>query len=187
MQAAKELELVSVADYLAGERDGQQRHEFVGGMAYAMAGASKEHNTIAGNLFAALHAHLHGARCRVFMADVKVRAELAHKDIFYYPDVAVACDARDTDRYFIRYPKVLIEVLSDDTAHVDRREKFLTYTQIETLEEYVLVDQGKMEVTVFRRAANWAPAVAHQPEQQLQLASLEFSLPLSAVYESVNI
>ncbi len=83
------------------------------------------------------------------MSEGKARLRLAGEEIFYYPDVMVVCDARDTDRYFKRYPKVLIEVLSDTTEAIDLREKFLSYRQIETLEEYVLVAQDKMEVTVF--------------------------------------
>ncbi|MBI2928640.1 MAG: Uma2 family endonuclease [Verrucomicrobia bacterium] len=187
MQAAEELEFISVEDYLAGERWSDVRHEYLGGTVYAMAGTSKEHNTVSLNLATELRAHLRGSRCRVFMVDLKVRLKVAGADIFYYPDLAVACDPRDTDRYFIRYPKLLVEVLSPETERIDRREKFLSYTQIETLEEYVLVAQDRLEVTVFRRANNWEPEILRQPEEQLRLTSLDFSLPLSTVYEGVKV
>lgn len=187
MQALKELQLVSAEDYVAGEQISNVRHEFVGGVVYAMTGASDDHNTISGNIFAGLHAHLRGTPCRVFMIDLKVRLEIARQDIFYYPDILVACDPRDRDRYFKRHPKVLIEVLSESTDHIDRREKFLNYTQIETLEEYVLVAQDRMEITIFRRAKNWQREVLRPPEQLLQLASVEFSLPLQNVYEGVKV
>lgn len=187
MQALKETEFVPVEDYLAGEELSEVRHEFIGGAIHAMAGASEDHNIVAGNLFAALHSHLRGKPCRAYMADLKVRLEIARTDIFYYPDVMVACDARDTERYFKRYPKVLIEVLSPDTERIDRREKFLSYTQIETLEEYVLVAQDAMEMTVFRRTNNWQPEILRLPDQPLCLASLEFSLPLSLIYEGVKV
>ena len=74
-------------------------------------------------------------------------------------------------------------MLSPETQRVDRREKLSSYMQIETLEEYVLVAQDAMEVTVFRRANVWQAEVAHLPEQQLGLPSLGFRLPLTAVYE----
>jgi Uma2 family endonuclease len=187
MQAAGESAGLSVEDYLGREQNGEVRHEYIGGAVHAMAGASEEHNTIAGNLFAALHADLKGKPCRAFMADLKVRLQIARTDIFYYPDVMVACDPRDTDRYFKRFPKVLIEVLSPDTERTDRREKFLSYTQLETLEEYVLVAQDRMEVTLFRRATNWQPELLRQAEQSLHLASIEFGLPLRALYEGVKV
>jgi Uma2 family endonuclease len=187
MRSLKELEPITVEDYLAGEQASNVRREFIGGAVYAMAGASEEHNTISLSIASALRAHLRGKPCRVFIADLKVRLQIARTDIFYYPDVMVTCDPHDQDRYFKRHPKVLIEVLSESTDHIDRREKFLSYTQIESLEEYVLVAQDQMEVTVFRRAKNWHPEVLRQPDQPLCLASLDFSLPLRDVYEGVKV
>jgi len=139
METAEAVERVTVEDYLSGELRSEVRHEFIGGSVYAMAGASEEHNTIGLNLATALHAHLGDGPCRVFMVDMKVRLHIARDEVFYYPDLMVTCDSRDTDRYFMRHPKVLIEVLSGETERTDRREKFFSYTSIETLEEYVLV------------------------------------------------
>src|SRR5262245_20711594 len=118
---------------------------------------------------------------------MKVRLYVSANDIFYYADLMVTCDPRDTDRYFKRFPKVRIEVLSPETERTDRREKFVSYTQIETLGAYVLVAQDKMEVTWFRRKNQWQPEVARRADQQLRMASLDFALPLSAVYEGVKV
>lgn len=62
MGAALQIDFVNAADYLAAEENALDRHDYVAGVVYAMAGASREHNRIAGNIFAALHAHLLGAR-----------------------------------------------------------------------------------------------------------------------------
>jgi Uma2 family endonuclease len=187
MEVLKLRELVSVADYLAGEPISEFRHEYIGGEIHAMAGASEEHNAISLNLATALQSHLKGRRCRAFIHDMKVRLQIAGDDIFYYPDVMVACDPRDTDRYFKRFPTVIVEVLSPETERTDRREKFLSYQQIETLEEYVLVAQDKSEVTVFRRANQWRPEIVRQASDSLNLSSLEFSLALVDLYDGVNL
>ena len=187
MQAAKALPLLSSEDYLEQERESALRHEFVGGVAYAMAGASEEHNIIAGNLHAALHAHLRGKPCRVFMVDLKIRLKVLETDIFYYPDLMVVCDPHDDDRYFKRHPRVLIEVLSKETEHTDRREKFLNYTQIGSLEEYILVAQDRMEVTVFRRANNWAPVMVTERDDVLAMECLGFELSVASIYEGVKL
>jgi Uma2 family endonuclease len=187
MEVLKLRELVSVADYLAGEPISEFRHEYIGGEIHAMAGASEEHNAISLNLATALQSHLKGRRCRAFIHDMKVRLQIAGDDIFYYPDVMVACDPRDTDRYFKRFPTVIVEVLSPETERTDRREKFLSYQQIETLEEYVLVAQDKSEVTVFRRANQWRPEIVRQASDSLTLSSLEFSLALVDLYDGVNL
>ena len=74
--------------------------------------------------------------------------------------------------------------MSPGTERIDRREKFSSYTQIESLEEYILVAQDQMEVTVFRRAGNWRPEATNQPQQPLRIESLDFTLSLPAIYES---
>src|SRR6266567_9456170 len=183
MEAPLRSEFISADDYLEGEKVTETKHEFVAGRVYAMAGASEEHNLIVTNLVASLHAHLRGKPCRLFATDMKVRLLVSTTDIFYYPDLMVTCDARDTDRYFKRFPKVLIEVLSPDTERTDRREKFLSYTGIETLDEYVLVAQDRREVTLFRRSRQWQPEILKQPEETLEVASLAFTLRLDGIYE----
>lgn len=66
------LYCLSSAEYLAGEQVAEIRHEYVDGNVYAMAGGTKAHNEIAGNLYGLLRAHLRGSPCRVFIGDVKV-------------------------------------------------------------------------------------------------------------------
>src|SRR5258708_28293024 len=144
MQLAAQIDGVSVEDYLATEEGSEIKHEYIDGALYAMAGASKEHNQIAGNIYAILHNGLRGRRCRAFISDLKVRLKLMGDDVFYYPDVVVGCDPRDTHRHFLRFPKVIVEVASKSTERLDRREKRLSYQTLETLEEYVLVAQDRM-------------------------------------------
>jgi Uma2 family endonuclease len=184
VQAMEHAGSVNVEDYLAGELKSEIRHEYIGGLVYGMAGASTVHNIICQNLLIALRSHLRGKACQVYMESLKLRLRIANEDIFYYPDLIVTCDPRDTQMYFITFPKVLIEVLSPDTERIDRREKFSSYTQIGSLEEYILVAQDKMETTVFRRANNWRPEVADQPQQQIRMESLDFTAPLLSIYES---
>ena len=187
MEAAVKLGGLSVEDYLSGEALSQMRHEYVGGMLYAMAGASEEHNLISLNLATALRWHLRGKPCRVFMVDMKVRLQIAQEDVFYYPDLMVACDPRDTERYFKRFPRVLIEVLSEETERTDRREKLASYQQIETLEEYLLVAQDRVEATLFARKLQWRPEILRAENQALRLGSIGFEMPLRAVYEGVSV
>ena len=182
MQAVEHAAFLSLEDYLADESKSIIRHEHVGGFVYAMADTNIVHNIICQNLAIALSPHVRGKAGEVFMGSLKLRLRIANEDIIYYPDVVVTCDPRDTEEYFILFPRVLIEVLSLESERIDRREKFSSYTQIESLEEYILVAQDHMEVTVFRRANNWQPEVANQPEQQLRIESLGFAMSFSAIY-----
>ncbi len=154
MQPQSTTTFLSVDEYLAGELESQVRHEYVGGEAYAMVGASDRHGLITLNLAGLLSQRL-PERCQVFSSDMKVRIQTAERDIFYYPDVLVSCDPRDREPYFRQYPRLVAEVLSPHTARLDRFEKFLFYRQLDSLQEYLLVSQDYRQVEVFRRCDQW--------------------------------
>jgi len=185
MQAALKADFLTVEDYLAGEEASPLKHEYINGAVYAMAGTSREHHDIAQNLYRAFHARLRGGPCRAHVAEVKLRLNIQQQDIVYYPDVMVGCDARDTERLYLRFPKLLVEVTSESTERVDRHEKRLAYQTVETLEEYVLVAQDRPEVTVFRRANNWRAEVFSRADEGVALRSIDLELPLSMIYEDV--
>jgi Uma2 family endonuclease len=121
MQTEVVRDFIKLEDYLAGESASEVKHEFIGGSLYAMSGASTEHNQIALNMAVAFWTHLRGEPFRVFVSDVKVRLEISGDDAFYYPDVMVGCDSRDTHRLYLRFPKLLVEVASESTERLDRR------------------------------------------------------------------
>ena len=175
---------LSVAEYLEGEIRNELRHEYVAGIAYAMGGASGAHNIISGNLFAALHRHLRGGPCRVFMADMKLCIRQAGNEYYYYPDVMVACHPEDDARYFREQPILLAEVLSESTESIDRREKRLIYPKITSLEAYLILEQNRRYAQLHRRADGWA-ATHLQASDTLTLDCLRFSLSLAELYEGL--
>lgn len=185
METAAQPLLLSVEDYLKFEADGQVRHEYIGGRVHAMAGTSERHNLIAGNVFNAFFNHLRGGPCKTYMADFKVRLEVNREDILYYPDVMVACLREGVEKYYLRFPKLIVEVLSESTEAIDRREKLLNYPLISTLAEYVLIAQETREVTVHRREEDWRPVVITQPEAPVEFRSIQLTIPLAQVYEGV--
>jgi Uma2 family endonuclease len=185
MKAALKSDFVSVEDYLAGEEASDLKHEYIGGVVYAMAGVTKRHNLIAQNICQAFRQHLKGGPCSVFISDVKVQLSLQQQDVFYYPDLVVGCDPRDTEPLSLQFPKLLVEVSSESTERIDRHEKLSAYQAIETLQEYVIVAQDRAEATVFRRATNWSPEVVTGLTNTLKLIAIDLTLPLSAIYEGV--
>lgn len=183
--ASPEHRWLSFEDYLAFEEASPVRHEYVGGALHAMSGASESHEIIAGNLFAAIHAHLRGRHCTSYMGNFKLRLQVARHDVAYYPDIMVSCTRDGVERNFLRYPKLVVEVLSPSTRAIDQREKWLNYTQVATLEEYLLVSQDRPEVIVHRRSADWAPLCLREPGTSLGLESISLSIPFSRLYEKV--
>ena len=118
MSTAKKLALVSVEDYLAQELISPIKHEYLGGVVYAMAGSRNAHNLIATNTVGVLHARLRGRPCRPFNSDTKIRIRLPTHVRFYYPDVSVVCRPNPQTDSFQDEPAVLFEVLSSpDPPH----------------------------------------------------------------------
>jgi len=180
----KATDWISPDEYLEGERSAEVRHEYVDGHVYAMAGASDDHNRIAGNIFAELRERLRGHRCEPFINDMKVKIPPAFADVYYYPDVLVACDPTDNARYFRERPTVIIEGLSPETERTDRREKAIAYRQIPTVEGYVLVEQERMAATILRRTEpGWQSHVIEGPGSILKLPGIGVEIPLERIYE----
>lgn len=172
-------------DYLEWENRQPTRHEFVRGEVFAMTGATDLHNEVRGNLYTLLRQHLRGTPCRVFMADVKVRVETA--DCGFYPDLLVTCAESDrADRYIKRSPLLVVEVLSASTAAFDVGDKFAAYRQLDSLREYVLVDQERVRVQIYRRLDSQWLVDSVGPGERLRLESIDLECPVEAVYEDLS-
>lgn len=171
-------------EYLEIERDASCRHEFVDGIVYAMAGASRRHNLIAGNAFGAL---LNGLRppCQVFGADMKVHVATSELERFYYPDVHVSCSDLDNDDYFSTQPVLVVEVLSPSTDELDRGDKFAAYCLLPSLQEYVLLHQSIPRAEVYRRRSGWQRE-CFEANDEIRLESVRITVPVSVVYQRVS-
>ncbi|MGB3241098.1 MAG: Uma2 family endonuclease, partial [Geitlerinemataceae cyanobacterium] len=179
--------------YLEAEKSSPIKHEYINGQIYDMAGASDAHVTLMLNLALILKNHLQGTGCRVYASDMKARIDLLN--IFYYPDILVTCDARDREfEYFKRYPCLIIEVLSNSTEAFDslsetlreRGDKFMDYREIDTLQEYVLVNQKRQQIECFRRncEGQWVLYV-YRGNREFELTSIDFTGSISQLYADV--
>ena len=176
---------ISPEEYLKLEELSQIKHEYIQGEIYAMAGANDAHVTVAGNLFALLRNHVRGSSCRVYMSDMKARIE--SRNIYYYPEVMVTCNERDKAfQSFKKHPCLIIEVLSKGTEAFDRGDKFADYQELETLQEYVLINQKRQRVECFRRNAEglWV-LYSYTQGSEIHLASVDFRTSMDAIYEDV--
>jgi Uma2 family endonuclease len=178
---------ISVKDYLEGEKVSDVRHEYLDGEVYEMAGTSKSHNRIIKTLLNKLSDHLRGSDCEPFFVDIKVRVEKLNR--FYYPDLVVVCGEDNEDEYYATKPKIIIEVLSPSTSLTDRREKMFAYKEIESLSEYVLIEQDKIYAEVYRRRENsdlwdW---IEFFPDEEIEFGSIDFKMPMQEIYEGVEL
>lgn len=186
MLASSEPTYLTPEEYLQLEESSPVKHEYINGYIYAMAGASDPHVTIAGNLFALLRSHVRGSGCRVYIADMKARIESLNR--YYYPDVMVTCDQRDQETpNYKRFPRLIVEVLSSSTEAFDRGDKFADYQEIETLQEYVLINTKRQRVECFRRGVNglWILQSYTEQDKFFRLNSITFEGAIAELYEDV--
>lgn len=173
--------------YLAWEGEQTEKHEYHQGEIFAMVGARLPHQTLSGNVYAALKSGLRGTPCRTYLDGTKLRIEA--DDAVLYPDVMVTCDPRDKsgeDRY-IAWPILIVEVLSESTAAYDLGPKFALYRKLETLREYLIIDPDSRRIEVFRRndASLW---VLHDftGEASVELTSIGITLPADVIFEDLD-
>ena len=174
------------SEFLAWDSTVAERHEYVNGEIFAMAGAEDRHVTVCGNAYMALRQHLRGTPCRTFMSDMKLHVASANS--YFYPDVMVTCSEADQASSHIKAaPVLLIEVLSPSTAAYDRGEKFAHYRRLESLQEYVLVDIDTRRTDLYRKGAD-AMWVLHPFEggQAVHLASVALDISAEALFAEVD-
>ncbi|MCD9189117.1 MAG: Uma2 family endonuclease [Pyrinomonadaceae bacterium] len=176
---------ISVEDYLEGEKISPVKHEFIEGEVYAMAGTTIRHNIIAGEIYARLLVKLADSKCQPFMSDVKVRASAK---TFYYPDVMVSCEEINQNSLLCEKPILIVEVVSPSTEHIDRREKLLFYQQMPSVQEYVIVDQKKMNIEVHQRQndGRWITYFFDEADDEIEFQSVGLTLPITDIYRRVR-
>lgn len=187
MTAAQKLNLISVEDYLAGELISPIKHEYLGGVVHAMAGARNVHNMIATNTLVALGSRLRGRKCRPFNSDTKIRVRLPTHVRFYYPDASVVCRPNPQDDSFQDEPAAIFEVLSKATRRIDDGEKKDAYLMIPSLGVYVLIEQESAALVVYRRTEQGFLREVHLGlDATVPLPEIEAELPLREIYEGVE-
>ena len=180
-------------EYLELEEASPVKHELVGGYMYeydagesrGLAGATRQHNRIAGNIFAHLWNAAGGGPCEVYGSDMRLRV---NDSTTYYPDLQVVCDADDSDQMFTRRPCLVVEVLSPSTADVDRREKLLAYQSLESLRAYLIVWTDQRRCMLHSRDVDgrWSSSLSG-PDGEVGLSCPSLRLGLDEIYAGVEL
>ena len=199
MTSAAQQPRMTFAEYLAAERAGNIKHEFLDGRvwplwredaAHAMSGGTRTHAQLAMNVGAELRAQLRGKGCQVYNSDLIVR--VAATGIATYPDVSIVCGGGETDpedEHVLTNPTVIVEVLSESTEHYDRGEKFAHHRRIPSLRAYVLISQKEPRIEVFARndAADGGWTLHEARQGEIAIVAIHCRLDVARVYEDVRL
>jgi Uma2 family endonuclease len=181
--ALESAKIMTKEAYLEFEETATEKHEFVHGEIYAMAGGTRAHNRISGNLFAYLWNASQESECEVFNSDMRLEAS----DVYYYPDVMVACDKTDSDPKVIRRPCLIVEVSSKSTSDIDRTEKLFAYQKLESLQVYVLLAQDAVRAEIYRRDLQGWRYELYEIGNTMKLPCVNTEIKLDDLYKNVEL
>ncbi len=184
-------EILDFDALVARENASPIRHEYIGGIIYAMAGGTSKHARVITNTTTAIHGRLRGKPCRGTGSDQRVRTSETATN-WYYPDFLIECPPpryHPRDITALLNPSAIFEILSPATAEFDRTKKFDEYALIEELTDYVLISTEIVRVEHFKRLDNgaWELRVYSNLDAELRLDNFEISVPIGEIYEDVEV
>jgi len=187
--ASNTVSKLTEEEYLTLDRAAEFRHEFLNGEMFAMSGGSMAHSRLQTNIINALYTPLRDRGCESFTSDFRVRVS---SRMYVYPDVSVVCGQpllADDHKDILLNPFAIFEVLSPTTEKYDRGVKFQHYRTIESLNEYILVDQDQVRIEQYTRQDGniWTLRDHLGLEEELTMNSIGVSLPLRRIYDRVEL
>ena len=195
MSSAIRKSFITPEEYLALDRAAEFRSEYFNGQMFpvgespqAMAGSTIRHNRIAGNLYGELYSQLKNGPCEPYISDIRVHA--GSTGLYTYPDIAVVCgDPQLLDGEFdtLLNPTVIVEILSPSTEAWDRGGKFAHFRQLESTNDYILVNQHRILVEHYvRQGDGWLLTTLKSLDDTLQIASIGCIVALRDIYAKVT-
>jgi Uma2 family endonuclease len=181
---------ISVEEYLAMERESNEKHEYLDGEVFAMGGASLNHTLIVTNVVIELGTQLRKRDCTVHSSDLRVK--VSSSGLYTYPDVVVVCGEPQFDDQIkdtLTNPALIVEVLSESTKSYDRGDKFAHYRALPSFMEYVLIAQDSPHIEHFFRQPDkrWIFHETDDIKDKIELASIGCTLSLAEVYAKVRL
>ena len=180
---------MSAAAYLSAERDAFEKHEYYQGEVFAMSGASIKHNVIFSHVFTELGWKLKGKNCMPFGSDLRIH--IPKNTLYTYPDISIICGETEcTDGLFDTAvnPSVIIELLSKTTRSYDKGEKFSLYRDIDSLQEYILIDTERIHVEkhIRNHDNSWQLTEFKSLEDTFLINTVDLSIALKDIYEGLS-
>jgi Uma2 family endonuclease len=177
-------------EYLEIERKAEYKNEYYNGEMFAMAGASRQHVRLTRELILSLGSQLRGGPCELFTGDMRVR--VAGAPVYCYPDISIVCGEprfEDHELDTLLNPVFLGKVLSPSTEAYDRGLKFENYRHIESLRQYMLVSQDRMQVDLFTKGddVRWFLTAFSGRDAVVELGSIGCRIPLAALYQNSDV
>lgn len=174
-------------EYLAFEREAEEKHEFVNGEIVARAVSNRNHCLISGNILTELHTQLREKTCELYANNMRVRVK---KDNYIYPDVVVGDKPNFADDEFdvLLNPLVVVEVLSKQARFRDKTEKLKIYQKMESIRDILLIEQNepRIEHYIKQTPNQWLLRSYENLGEMIVLEALGCELPVAEIYAQIE-
>jgi len=190
-EGAPSDETMSMQEFLRWQADQELLYEFIDGrpvlLPKMMTGASSSHDRITVNALGSLFGQLRGGPCRPSTADMAVRIESAGR--VRRPDLLVDCGAPKPKDTAAADPRLVLEVLSPSTHHVDLAQKLEEYKSLPGQRLILLAEQDIARVALYRRddKENWRLELTDGLQAALDLPEINCALSMADLYEGVKL
>ncbi len=186
MSRCKKLTAIDYPNYLESEQLSPIKHELIDGELFAMTGGSVRHDLIKNNFIAELSQHLKQSPCLVLGSDANLKVRSRRSENGYYPDVMICCDPTDYHELYREKPMIIVEVVSNSSRLTDKTLKKADYFTLPSLQEYVVVEQERKEITIYRRLDDgWEEEICTQGDA-VRLTSIAFTCAIEELYLKVE-
>ncbi len=188
--APKYYPKMSPSDFLEWERNQEYKHEYIGGEIFAMGGASISHNRILTNIIVSAGSYLKDQSCNIYPSDLRIAVK--SKNSFFYPDATIICGELQFDdeglKDTVKNPAVIFEILSPSTEDYDIGKKLFFYMQIDSLQQYIIIDSRSIHVRITTKMENgaWKFTELTEKNNAFFINSIQLELSLSEIYDGVK-
>ncbi len=189
-EPAPKYNYISPEEYLALERNSEERHEYYDGLIVAMSGTSLMHNQVAANLYSEIGSFLKGKECQLLPSDMRVCTP--NRDAYIYPDASIVCEkpVLEDDKFdTLLNPSVVFEITSPSTKKNDAGYKLLYYQDIPSLKEYIMIDSKKRFAQIVRKQEDgaWRFINITDEHAELYIQTIHLTISFDDIYNKTGL
>ncbi len=181
--------LFTVDEYIEFEENSDIRHEFHDGHLYPIEATSAAHNEVKQNVVALIRPVFRKQGCKVF--DENIKLQIVENGKYVYPDIMLTCHEDDKKAtYLMKYPSLIVEILSKSTADYDKGSKFDYYQTLPSIQYYLLIESRWQKIELYSRTDKknfWTYQRFSEPSEIIEFPKLNFQLTFEDIYQDLNI
>lgn len=181
---------MTVEEYLEFEENSEFKHEFWRGEIVSMAGARRNHNTLAAQISRVFNNLLDDTTCQATNSDLRVA--INDNEDYVYPDVVVWCeDALWLENAFdtLLTPIIIVEILSESTQSTDRIEKLEAYRNLPSVLDYLIVSPERVAIEHYARTPQpgaWLNRRYTRRAEIIRFAALDLEIEVAQFYRRLE-